>query len=159
MGATAGTQFDDPRTVARHIGEAVGTHYAVALRAVDTYAKYLAKARDSGDPDALPEESLGNFWLEMMRLEEVRQSTPDVMYGLRTNPSHYFSDFLDTAEKVFEKCYKDVPEAQRKKLGHTQHQQCLQLLRDHRAIGLKNRFEVENQVQKWMQMFRLLGGR
>ena len=158
MVTEVGTQFDDPRTVALYIGDAVGTHYSAALRAANTYAKFLARKRDSGDPDALAEESLGSFWLEMMKFEEVRQSTTNVIHGLRTNPSHYFSDFLDTAEDVFEKRYRNVPEAQRKKLGHTQHQLCIQLLRDHKAAGLESHFEVENQVAKWMQMLRLMGG-
>ena len=158
MGTESGAPFDDSGSVARHIGEAVGTHYSAALRAADTYAKCLARGRDSGDPNALAEESLGNFWLEMMRLEKVRQSTPDVIKGLRTEPSHYFTDFLDTAEEVFEECYKDVSEEKRKKLGHVQHQKCIELLRDHRAAGLKSHFEVKNQVASWMQMLRLMGG-
>ncbi|MFC1791094.1 hypothetical protein ACFL0I_01335 [Gemmatimonadota bacterium] len=158
MGTEVGAQFSDPRAVAQYIGEAVGTHYNAALRAANAYAKYLAQERDSCAPEDLAEEGLGNFWLEMMRLEQVRQSTTAVISGLRTTPSHYFSDFLDRAEDVFVKRYKDVPEAQRKKLGHTEHQKCLQILRDHKAAGLETHFEVENLVTKWMQMIRIMGG-
>ena len=158
MGTQTGAQFSDPQAVAKYIGEAVGTHYSAALRALDSYARHMAQERDHCDPEELPEESLGSFWQEMMRHEDVRQTTTAVIGGLKANPSHFFSDFLDMADTTFVKRYKDVPEAQRKKLGHTEHQKCLQLLRDHKAAGLPTHFEVENQVAKWMQMLRFMGG-
>lgn len=150
-------QFDHPKTVASYLGETVGTHYSVALRAAEAYGKHLAAVRTSLLSERFEGDGLGNFWKEMMTSEQVRSSSPDVLDALRTTPSHYFSDFLDTADAVFRNRYEDVPQAQRKKVGQNQHVQCLRLLRDHKREGIEDHFAVQNRVAKWMQMIRALG--
>lgn len=150
-------RFEDARTVASYLGEAVGTHYSAALRAAEAYGKHLAAVRDSLQEEPYQGDSLGKFWLEVMKSEQVQSTSPTVLRDLRRSPAHYFSDFLDTAESVFQRRYEEGSKAQRKKVGQTQHAQCLRLLRDHRAEGIENHFAVQNKVATWMQMVRALG--
>jgi hypothetical protein len=91
-----------------------------------------------------------------MKSEQI-QVPPKVFKALAAEPSHYFSDFLDTADAVFVRRYKDVPRQQRKKVGHTQHAECLRLLRDHKSAGIQDHFAVQNKVASWMKMVRMSG--
>jgi len=150
-------RFEDARTVASYVGEAVGTHYSAALRAAEAYGKHLAAARDSLHKEPYEGDGLGKFWLAVMRSEQVQSTSPTVLRELRSSPVHYFSDFLDTADAVFQRRYQEASKSQRKKVGQTQHAQCLRLLRDHRAEGIENHFIVQNKVATWMQMVRALG--
>lgn len=154
----ASAQFDDARTVARYLGEAVGTHYSAALRAAEAYGRHLASTRESLLNETFEGEGLKKFWNAVMESEHVRSISPTAHEQLATTPDHYFADFLETAETVFGQRYQDVPEAQRKKLGHTQHASCLKLLRDHVAAGIPDHFTVRNRVATWMQMIRVTGG-
>jgi hypothetical protein len=158
MRAEAAPHFDDPRTVARYIGETVGTHYSAALRAADAYGKHLASARESLLRETFEGEGLGRFWSEVMRSEHVRGSSPAVHSQLATATNHYFADFLDAADAAFGLHYKDCPDHRKKKLGHTQHAQCLRLLRDHVAEGNRDHFAVRNRVATWIQTIRVMGG-
>jgi len=151
-------QFDDPRTVATYIGEAVGTHYSAALRAVEAYGKHLASNREKLHREPFDGEGLGEFWSQVMKSEQVLSSSATARKELALTPAHYFSDFLDTADAVFEKKYKDVPVSQKKKLGHSQHAMCLRILRDHTAEGIKDHFAVRNRVTTWIQMIKATGG-
>jgi len=150
-------QFDDARTVASYLGEAVGTHYSAALRAAQAYGKYLAAKRDTLGAEPYRGDALAKFWVELMTSEQVQSSSPEVLVSLKSNPSHYFSDFLDTAETVFQEKYEEVGKDQRKKVGQNQHAQCLRILRDHKAEGIRDHFTVQNKVNFWMQMSRALG--
>jgi hypothetical protein len=158
MRKEASPHFDDARTVARYIGEAVGTHYSAALRAAEAYGKHLASHRESLVEDTFEGEGLGRFWGAVMESEQVRGIPRGAHEQLSTTPTLYFSDFLDTADAVFGERYRDAPESRRKKLGHTQHAQCLRLLRDHAAEGIRDHFTVQNRVATWMQMIRVMGG-
>jgi len=158
MRAEVLAQFDDPRSVATYIGEAVGTHYSAALRAAEAYGKHLASTRESLLRETFDGRGLGEFWREVMRSEQVLSSSVAARKELALTPTHYFSDFLDTADAVFEKKYRDVPGSQRKKLGHSQHALCLRILRDHTAEGLKDHFAVRNRVTTWIQMIKATGG-
>lgn len=149
-------EFDSPDTVATYIGETVGTHYSAALRVAEAYGKHLAPVRDSLPEGSFKGEGLGRFWKAVTESEQIEVS-PKVLKALADDPSHYFSDFLDTADAVFVKRYKDVPRPQRKKVGHTQHAECLRLLRDHKSAGIQDHFAVQNKVAGWMKMIRMSG--
>jgi hypothetical protein len=88
----------------------------------------------------------------------VRIGSPKVLKDLSTYPSHYFSDFLDTADAVYRRKYLNCPPEQKKKLGHSEHEKCLRLLRDHSATGMQDHFTVQNRIATWMQMIRIMGG-
>jgi len=150
-------QSNEPETVARHRGETVGTHYSAALRAADAYGRHLAGKRaalSSGDIDG---ESLGDFWKEMVRTENVRVGSFSVLTELSAAPILFFSDFLDTADAVYRKKYEDAGAGPRKKATNTQHAQCLQLLRSHSAEGTPDRFTVQNKITKWLALLRMTG--
>jgi hypothetical protein len=151
-------RFVDPATVAAYLGENVGTHYSAALRAAEAYGRHLAAIRGNLLSDTFEGERLGNFWRELLRSEQIRIGSPNVIRGLSSTPSHYFSDFLDTADAVYSRNYENVPPPQRKKLGHTEHAKCLRLLRDHQALGMRDRFAVQNKITTWMQLLRIVGG-
>jgi hypothetical protein len=150
--------FVDPSSTAKYLGETVGTHYSAALRATEAYAKHLAARRESLLRETYSGDGLGNFWKDLMRSEQVRIGTPEVFKSLSTNPSHYFSDFLDTADEVFQGRYEGSRPSQKKKSGKAEHAQCLRLLRDHNAGGLQDYFAVQNKVAVWMQLLRVMGG-
>jgi hypothetical protein len=158
MGTDATPRFDDPGTIATYIGENVGTHYSSALRVVEAYGQHLAAVREQLLQERFEGDGLEEFWKAAIRSEQVQSRSRGAEKRLGTTPSFYFNDFLDTADSVFEKKYRDVPGEQRKKLGHTQHAQCLRVLRDHQAEGLENHFAVQNKVQEWKLMLRALGG-
>ena len=157
MGKNATPKFSDPKTIATYLGETIGTHYSAALRAAEAYGKHLAASRDQLLQETFEGDGLRAFWVAMMKSEQLRSWSPGDLKRLGTAPTHYFYDFLDTADSVFERNYRDVAEAQRKKLGHTEHAQCLRVLRDHKAEGLENHFAVQNKVGQWMQMIRVMG--
>lgn len=157
MGMEVVAQFDHASTVATFIGESVGTHYSAALRAAEAYGKYLSAVRESLLLENFRGDGLGHFWRDLMRAEQVQGASSTVLVTLSTKPSYYFSDFLDTADAVFGRKYQDVSEQQKKKIGQTEHAQCLRLLRDHNAAGMKDHFAVQNKVAGWMQMMRLMG--
>jgi hypothetical protein len=158
MRKEAAAHFDDARTVARYLGETVGTHYSAALRAAEAYAKHLASKRKFLLDDTFEGDSLERFWKAVMESEQIRGIPLAARRELATTPTHYFSDFLDTADATFVERYRDVPNSRKKKLGHTQHAQCLRLLRDHVAEGIQDHFTVQNTVATWMQMIRVTGG-
>jgi len=147
--------FDDPKTTATYFGEAVGTHYSVALRAAEAYGQHLAAARGSLLQEVFEGDGLTKFWQTLLNTEQVRNLAPGVLQALGTRPDHYFRDFLDTAEEVYERRYEDVSPSQRKRAGRSEHAKCLRLLRDHEAEGLKHRFAVQNRVATWMQVSRI----
>lgn len=157
MGKNVTPRFSDPKTIATYLGDTIGTHYSAALRAAEAYGKHLAASRDQLLQETFEGEGLRAFWQAMMKSEQLRTWSPGDLKRLGAAPNHYFSDFLDTADSVFERKYRDVPETQRKKLGHTEHAQCLRVLRDHKAEGLENHFAVQNKVGQWMQMIRVMG--
>lgn len=150
-------QFDNPGTAATYLGEAVGTHYSAALRAVEAYGRHLAAIRGSLLGDSFQGDALGNFWKDLMRSEQVRLKSAKVLSQLSTRPTHYFFDFLETADAVYCRRYEDVPGPQKKKLGQTQHAQCLRILRDHTGEGMPDHFALRNRVATWMQMSKVLG--
>jgi hypothetical protein len=147
-------RFNDPSSTAKYLGECVGTHYSVALRAAEAYGKYLAERRESLLSETFEGEGLANFWRDLLRSEEIRLASPKVLRALSRNPTHYISDFLNTAEAVFHTRYKDGPSPQ---LGKVQHEKCLHLLRDHHAGGIRDHFDVQNKITTWMQLLRVLG--
>ena len=151
-------QFDDPKTVATYLGEAIGTHYSAALRAAEAYGRHLAAARESLLQESYDGQVLRDFWVDLMKSEEVRVKSPKVMKSLGSTPSLFFQDFLDTADEVFGEKYKDAPPQKRKKVGHSEHARCLRLLRDHKSEGLPDHFAVRNRVATWMQMIRVAQG-
>jgi hypothetical protein len=150
-------QFDDPVTVARHLGETVGTHYSAALRAADAYGRHLAPKRESLSSGDIDRDSLGNFWRELVKTERIRIGSIKVLKELSTTPMHFFSEFLDTADEVYRKRYQDVSPAMRKSAMNTQHAQCLHFLRTHSAQGVPDRFTVQNKVTMWLQLLRMTG--
>jgi len=150
-------RFSDPGTTARYLGESIGTHYSVALRAAKAYGVHLAPRRDSLLSGSYDGEELGEFWRDLLKSEGVRMGSTRVMKGLSTTPGHYFSDFLDTADAVFEKKYSNVPLSQRKNSGKTEHAKCLRFLRDHRQEERVDHFSVQNKVATWTQLLRMLG--
>ena len=79
-----------------------------------------------------------------------------MLQGLGTSPSHYFLDFLDTADQVFRKKYRDIPSSQRTQMMKAEHEQCLRFLRDHTAAGTDH-FTVQNKITTWMQLLRMAG--
>lgn len=158
MSKEASAHFDDARTIARYLGETVGTHYSAALRAADAYARHLASKRKFLFQDRFEGDGLEKFWRTVMESEHVRGIPPAAHRQLASAPRHYFADFLDTADATFVERYRDVPDSRKKKLGHTQHAQCLRLLRDHVAEGIQDHFTVQNTVATWMQMIRVTGG-
>lgn len=158
MAKDIAAQFNDPSTVATSIGESVGTHYSAALRAAEAYGKYLAAEREALLLGTFEGKNLGAFWRELMRSEQLRIGSPKVLKKLSTTPSHYFFDFLDTADEVYQRRYKDVGEPLRKKAGQTEHAQCIRLLRNHIAEGMKDHFTVQNKIATWMQIIKILGG-
>jgi hypothetical protein len=151
-------QFDDPRTVAAYLGETVGVHYSAALRAVEAYGKHLASVRAFLLNETFEGEGLRNFWKDLLDSEQVRIKSPEVLRRLSTETSHYFFDFLETADEIYGKRYQDVPPAQKKKLGHSQHAQCIRIMRDHDAEGIKDRFALQNRIATWKQMIKVMGG-
>jgi hypothetical protein len=155
MATEVTAQFDDPGTTATYLGEAVGTHYSAALRAARAYGRHLAGAREFLLQDTFQGEGLKNFWLELIDSEEVGGIPASVLETLSSTSGHYFRDFLDTAEAVYERKYREASPARKKKLGQTEHARCLRLLRDHKAEGLRGRFAVQNTVSKWMQLSRI----
>jgi len=150
-------QFNDPSTTARYLGESVGTHYSAALRATEAYGKHLAAKRTSLQSETFEGESLGDFWRELLRSEKVRVGSMEVLRELSTTPSHYFLDFLNTAEAVYEKRYRGSPSSERKQGCKTEHAQCLAFLRDHSAGGARDHFTVQNKISTWMRLLRLMG--
>ena len=150
-------RFSDPVTTARYLGESIGTHYSVALRAAKAYGVHLAARRDSLVSGSYEGEELGDFWRDLLRSENVRMGSTEVMKGLSTTPAHYFSDFLDTADAVFKNKYSDVPLNRRKTSTKTEHAKCLRYLRDHRQEGRADHFSVQNNVATWTQLSRMLG--
>jgi hypothetical protein len=150
-------QFNEPETVARHLGETVGTHYSAALRAADAYGKHLARERNALCSGSIDGGGLGNFWRELVRTEGVRLGSIAVLKGLSTDPSFFFSEFLDTADAVYRRRYKDVPEEQRKRATNSEHAQCLRFLRTHPTEGRPDRFTVQNKVTTWLQLLRMAG--
>lgn len=150
--------FNDPESLAAYLGENIGTHFAAALRAADAYARHLAGNQHSLRAESFPGAGLGAFWRDLVRAEEIRIGSPEVLKQLATKPRYYFAHFLDTADAVYGRSYEDVPQPQRKKLGHTQHAQCLSLLRDPDKTGMPDRFAVHNQVTLWSQMFKITTG-
>lgn len=155
MATEVTAQFDDPRTTATYLGEAVGTHYSAALRAALAYGKHLAGVSESLLEDTFEGEGLRKFWLDLIASEEVGGISPSVLATLSSTSAHYFRDFLGTAEAVYERKYREASPARKKKLGQTEHARCLRLLRDHKAEGLRGRFAVQNTVSKWMQLSRI----
>lgn len=150
-------QFNDPSTAARYLGESVGTHYSAALRATEAYGRHLAAKRESLLSDSFEGESLGEFWSDLLRSEKIQLGSPKVLKELSTTPSHYFLDFLNTAEAVYEKRYRDLPSSKRKQLSKTEHAQCLAFLRDHGAGGARDHFAVRNKIATWMRLLRMMG--
>ncbi len=157
MATEVAAQFDTPATVASYLGEAIGTHYSAALRAAEAYGKYLAAGRESLHSKRYPGDGLKKFWEEMMRAEQVEVSSPEVLQALKSDPNFYFSHLLDTAESVFRKRYEDVPPAQRKQIGQSQHQQCIRIMRDQDAEGIRDHFTVRNKVATWIQLIKAVG--
>jgi len=151
-------QFDDPGTAATYLGETVGTHYSAALRAAEAYGRHLAAVRESLNGERFEGDGLGKFWGDLMKAEQVRLRSPEVLKKLSTLPSHYFLDFLETADAVYYRRYQDVPATQRKKLGQTQHAQCLRILRDPTAEGMQDHFAIRNRIATWMQMIKVMRG-
>ena len=151
-------QCNDPSTAARYLGESVGTHYSSALRATEAYGKYLAAKRESLLSEIFEGEGLGDFWRDLLRSEQIRIGSPKVLKGLSTTPSHYLFDFLDTADDVYRRSYGDVPSSLRKKLGQTEHAQCLRFLRNHAGGGVGDQFTVRNKIATWMKLLRIMGG-
>jgi hypothetical protein len=150
-------QFNDPESVARHLGETVGTHYSSALRAADAYGRHLAGKREALCSGSIDGDSLGDFWKELVKKERMRVGSLAVLNELSEAPILFFSDFLDTADAVYRKRYRDVTPAQRKRATNTQHAQCLRFLRTHPTEGTPDRFTVQNKVTKWMQLLRMTG--
>jgi len=151
-------QCNDPSTAARYLGESVGTHYSAALRATEAYGRHLAAKRESLLSGEFEGEGLGDFWRDLLRSEQVPIGSPKVIQGLSATPSHYFSDFLDTADDVYRKSYGNVPPSQRKKLGQTEHEKCLRFLRNHTRGGVPDHFTVQNKIATWMKLLRMMGG-
>ena len=157
MANQVSAHFINPSTVATHLGETVGTHYCAALRAAEAYGTHLAGVRESLLLETFEEGGLGNFWRDLLRSEQVHIGSPNVLKSLSTTPSHYFRDFLDTADAVYRRRYKDVPSHQRTSLGKLEHAQCLRFLRDHKSGGQVDHFTVQNKVATWMQLLRIMG--
>lgn len=155
MAREISAQFDDPGTAATYLGESIGTHYSAALRAAEAYGRHLAATRESLLTESFDGQGLRNFWLDLIRSEQVRLKSPNVLKNLSTTTSHYFQDFLDTADAVYGRQYMDVTPEQRKKIGQTEHAKCLRILRDHSAEGLEDHFAVQNRVSTWMQLIRV----
>lgn len=158
MASGVSALFNDPETLANYLGESVGTHFSAALRAADAYGRHLAGNPPSPTGDRYDGEGLREFWKELIGLEQVTIGSPVVMRTLGTEPQYFFGKFLRTADAAYRKCYGDGSETQRKKLGHTQHAQCLRMLRDPTAAGMADRFAVQNQVTLWSQVFRITTG-
>jgi hypothetical protein len=150
-------QINDPSTAARYLGEIVGTHYSAALRATEAYGRHLASKRDSLLAETFEGEGLGEFWRELLKSEKVRLGSGKVLKGLSTTPSHYFFDFLDTAEEVYRKRYLGDLFSKRNKAGKMEHAQCLAFLRDHCAGGVPDHFTVQNKIATWKQLLRVVG--
>jgi hypothetical protein len=149
--------FIDPASTARYLGETVGTHYSVALRATAAYATHLAAKRESLHTETFEGESLGNFWRDLLEMEQVEVGSPRVLKGLGRNPSHYFQDFLGTADAVFRSRYENVPVSQKGKSRKIEHSQCLRFLRNHNDGGIHDHFSVQNKVAAWIQLLKMIG--
>lgn len=147
----------DPTTAARFLGESVGTHYSVALRAAKAYSTHLASNRRDLLEPTYDGEGLGAFWRELLRSEQVQIGSTKVLQGLSTEPSHYFHDFLETAETVYRSRYEDSSSNPKKSSGKSEHAQCLRFLRDHNSCGPVDHFTVQNKVATWMQLLRIMG--
>ena len=158
MAKDIAAEFNDPSTVATSLGESVGTHYSAALRAAEAYGKHLAAEREALLLGTFEGKSLGDFWRDLLKSEQLRIGSPKVLKGLSTTPSHYFFDFLDRADEVYREKYRDVQSPKRKKSDQTEHAQCLRLLRNHAEEGMKDHFTVQNKIATWMQMIRIMGG-
>ena len=158
METEVSAQFDAPETVAIYIGEAIGVHYSAALRAAEAYGRYLAPSRKSLQGKRFLGDGLGRFWAEMMKSEQVQASSPAVLKALNTDPSYYHRHLLDTADSVFKRRYEEVPPAKKKKIGQTQHKQCLRIMRNQDAEGIGDHFTVRNKVATWIQLIRAVGG-
>ena len=158
MAKDIAAQFHDPSTVATSLGESVGTHYSAALRAAEAYGKHLAAEREALLVGTFEGKNLEDFWRDLLTSEQLRVGSSQVLKGLSTEPSHYFADFLDTADDVYRRRYGDVQGPRKKKSTQTEHARCLRLLRDHTAEGMKDHFTVQNKIATWMRMIRLLGG-
>jgi hypothetical protein len=151
-------QFNDPSTAARYLGESVGTHYSAALRATEAYGKHLAAKRESLLSGKFEGQGLGDFWRDLLRSEQVRIGSPKMLQELSTTPSHYFFDFLDTADDVYRRRYGGLPSSQGKRLCKTEHAQCLRFLRNHTGGGIPDHFTVQNKIATWMKLLRMMGG-
>jgi len=150
-------RFTDPSTAAKYLGETIGTHYSAALRAASAYGTHLAAKRERLLGSTFEGESLGDFWRELIQAEQVRLGSPKVMQSLSTTTSHYFSDFLDAAEEVYERKYEDSSESRKRKSRKSEHAQCLRFLRDHSIGGKADQFTVRNKTETWMQLLKVTG--
>jgi hypothetical protein len=150
--------FTEPETLATFLGENIGTHYSAALRAADAYGRHLAGQQESLRAATFSGEGLARFWTDLIRVEDVRIGSTAVLKKLSTHPRYYFTHFLDTADAVYGRSYEDAPPQLQKKLGQTQHAQCLRLLRDPEGEGMRDRFMVQNWASTWSQMLRISGG-
>lgn len=157
MAEAAAAQFRDPRTVAAYLGQMVGTHYCAALRATEAYARHLAPVRESLLSERFKGDGLGAFWREVMESEELEGDSFEALASLARDPRFFFRHFLDGADGAYRSRYEEVPPPLRKKVGHTQHAQCIRILRDHDGGIFGSHFAVQNQVVKWIQMTRALG--
>jgi hypothetical protein len=156
METTVVARLNDPSSAARYLGEAVGTHYSAALRAAKAYGTHLAGSRESLLKDEFEGSSLGDFWRDLIRSEQVRLGSPKVLRGLSKTPS-FFHDFLDAAEAEYRKRYKSGPSTRKKGTLKSEHAQCLAFLRESDANGPMAQFAIQNKVNTWMQLLRILG--
>jgi hypothetical protein len=151
-------QFHDPASAAKYLGESVGTHYSVALRATEAFGRHLAAKPESLLSETFEGEGLGAFWRDLLKAEEVRIGSHEVLRALSTHPSHYSVDFLDTADAVFLRRYEDLPLSQRSKAGKAEHALCLRVLRNQNGTGAQDHFAVQNKVAAWMRLLKMMGG-
>jgi len=151
------TFLDDPSTAARYLGESVGTHYSAALRAARAFSTHLAGKRESLLKEEYEGNGLRDFWRELLRSEKVRVGSPMVLRELSTSPSHYFRDFLDTAEAVYHMRYQDPAANGGKSVLKSEHAQCLSFLRNPDPSEQLSQFTIQNKVTTWMQLLRILG--
>jgi hypothetical protein len=157
METTATAYLKDPSTAASYLGESVGTHYSSALRAAKAYGTYLAGKRESPLKGGSDQDCLLSFWRELLKSEGLRIESPTVLKELSSTPSHFYDDFLGTAETVYRRRYPSSIPKRRGNAIKSEHAQCLKFLRDNESNGQLSQFDIQNKVRTWTQLLRIRG--